>query len=424
MRRPIKRFISCALLICALAPAVQNACAAQDMLRAAAVVNDEVISMFDLDMRLRLAILATGQQDNRQLRDRITAQVIRALIDEQLQEQEAKRLAITITDEQVTNAAKEIARRNKLTVEKFNSLLESRGILPEAIFDQVRGQLTWSALVARRLRPTVQVSAEEVEEVVRRIVANRGARQRRVSEIFLAVDTALQEDEVRRSAERLFEQLRTGASFPSLARQFSESAAAAQGGNLGWIQEGQLPEELDKALGQMRPGMLSRPIRTLSGFHILLLGEERQTSLGEVTLHLKQVLIAIPSEASEEQRREAAERAGQVRQRIAGCAGLDELASEIGAPGSGDLGTVKLSDLPARIRDAVIALPTGQPSQPVSVSGGLGVLVVCDRAESGIDRKRIQDRLISQRLDMLSRRYMRDLRRSANLDIRLSLGPL
>jgi peptidyl-prolyl cis-trans isomerase SurA len=419
MRCSIKRFISCALLICALAPAVQNTGVAQDMLRAAVVVNDEVISMFDLDMRLRLAILATGQRDNRQLRDRMTAQVIRVLIDEQLQEQEAKRLGITITDERVANAAEEIARRNKLTIEKFTSLLESRGILPEAFFDQVRGQLTWGALVARRLRPTVQITAEEVEEVVRRIAANRGTRQRRVSEIFLTVETALQEDEVRRSAERLFEQLRAGASFPSLARQFSESAAAARGGDLGWIQEGQLPEELDKVLAQMRPGMLSRPIRTLSGFHILLLGEERQASLGDVTLHLKQVLIAIPSEASEEQRHAAAERAGQVRQRISGCAGLDQLAGEIGSSGSGDLGTVKLSDLPAQIRDAVMALPIGQPSQPVSVSGGLSVLVVCDRTESGIDRKRIQERLTAQRLDMLSRRYMRDLRRNANVDIRL-----
>jgi len=304
-------------------------------------------------------------------------------------------------------------------MEKFTKILESRGILPEAFFDQLRGQLTWSALVARRLRPTVQVTNEEIEEVARRIAANRGTRQRRVSEIFLAVDTVLQEDEIRRNAEQLFEQLRAGASFPSLARQFSESATAAQGGDLGWIQEGQLPEELDKALAQMRPGMMSRPIRALTGFHILLLSEEKQNFLGEVRLHLKQILIAVPSGASTEQRREAAERAGQARQRIAGCAGLDELAGEIGAPGSGDLGTVKLSDLPAQIRDAVTALPIGQPSQPVSVAGGLGVLVVCDRAESGIDRNRIEQRLISERLDMLSRRYMRDLRRSANVDIRL-----
>ncbi len=332
MRRPIKRFIRCALLICALAPAVQNAGAAQDLLRAAAVVNDEVISVFDLDMRLRLGILATGQKDNRKLRDRMMAQVIRTLIDEQLQKQEAERLGITITDEQVTNGAEEIARRNKLTIEGFAGLLERRGILLEAFFDQIRGQLTWSALVVRRLRPSVQISNEEVEEVVRRIAANRGTRLRRVSEIFLAVDTALREDEVRRNAERLFEQLRAGARFSSLARQFSESATAARGGDLGWVQNGQLPEEIDNALARMRPGMLSRPIRTLSGFHILLLGEEKQTSLGEVMLHLKQILIAIPSGASEEQRRAAAERAGQARERIAGCAGLDALAGEIGAP--------------------------------------------------------------------------------------------
>lgn len=419
MRRPIKRFIRCALLICALAPAVQNAGAAQDLLRAAAVVNDEVISVFDLDMRLRLGILATGQKDNRKLRDRMTAQVIRTLIDEQLQKQEAERLGITITDEQVTNGAEEIARRNKLTIEGFAGLLERRGILLEAFLDQIRGQLTWSALVVRRLRPSVQVSNDEVEEVVRRIAANRGTRLRRVSEIFLAVDTALREDEVRRNAERLFEQLRAGARFSSLARQFSESATAARGGDLGWIRDGQLPEEIDKALARMRPGMLSRPIRTLSGFHILLLGEEKQTSLGEVMLHLKQILIAIPSGASEKQRRAAAERAGQARERIAGCAGLDALAGEIGAPGSGDLGTVKSSNLPAPIRDAVMALPIGQPSRPVSVSGGLAVLVVCNRAESGIDRQRIAERLTAERLDMLARRYMRDLRRSANVDIRL-----
>ncbi len=419
MRRPIKRFIRCALLICALAPAVQNAGAAQDLLRAAAVVNDEVISVFDLDMRLRLAILATGQKDNRKLRDRMTAQVIRTLIDEQLQKQEAERLGITITDEQVTNGAEEIARRNKLTIEGFAGLLERRGILLEAFLDQIRGQLTWSALVVRRLRPSVQVSNDEVEEVVRRIAANRGTRLRRVSEIFLAVDTALREDEVRRNAERLLEQLRAGARFSSLARQFSESATAARGGDLGWVRDGQLPEEIDKALARMRPGMLSRPIRTLSGFHILLLGEEKQTSLGEVMLHLKQILIAIPSGASEEQRRAAAERAGQARERIAGCAGLDALAGEIGAPGSGDLGTVKSSNLPAPIRDAVMALPIGQPSRPVSVSGGLAVLVVCNRAESGIDRQRIAERLTAERLDMLARRYMRDLRRSANVDIRL-----
>ena len=415
----MRRFLAPALLICGLALAASGPRAQQDMLRAAAVVNDEIVSMLDLEMRLKLAFLATGQKDSPQLRDRMTRQIVRTLIDERLQIQAAERLGITITDERVTKAAQGIARRNKMSLEDFSKMLESRGVLPNAFLDQVRAQVTWNALIARRLRPSVQIVDEEVEEVVRRITATRGATQHRVSEIFLSVDTALQEGEVLRNAERLIEQLRAGARFPSLAREFSESASAAQGGDLGWIQEGQLLEALDEALRRMQPGTVSRPIRTISGYHILLLRDQKQTALGEVTLHLKQVLFALPDDASEEQRRDAAERGAQARLRINGCAGLDQLAGEIGSPGSGDLGKVKLSDLPPRIRDAVISLPSGQPSQLVAVAGGLGILVVCDRVESGIDRALIKDRLAGARLDILARRYMRDLRRSANVDIRL-----
>lgn len=393
--------------------------AAQEMLRAAAVINDEVISLLDLDMRLRLAIFATGQPISADLRKRMTPQILRALIDERLQSQEAERLGITITDERVAAAAEEVAQRNKLSYAEFEKIMEGRGIIPDAFLEQIRSQLIWNTLITRRLRPNVDVSDDEVEEIVRRITASRGLKQRRVSEIFLAVDTALQEEEILGNARRLIEQLRAGGSFPALARQFSEAASAARGGELGWILEGQLLEELDSVLAKMRPGTLSAPIRSLTGFHILFLRDERQASLGEITLHLKQVVFALPKGAGEDQKQALAAKAETARGRIAGCAGLDELAAEIGDPGSGDLGTVRPGDLPPRIRDVVISLPIGQPSPPVEVPGGLGILVVCERTDSGVDRVKIRDRLSGQRLDMLARRYMRDLRRSANVDIRL-----
>jgi len=240
-----------------------------------------------------------------------------------------------------------------------------------------------------------------------------------VAEIFLAVDTVLEEDEILGNARRLFEQLRAGGNFTSLARQFSEAASAARGGDLGWIQEGQLPEELDAALAKMRPGSLSPPVRSLSGFHLLLLRDERQSSLGEITLHIKQVVFGRPQNATEEQEQALIAQAEAARGRIAGCTGLDALAAEIGSQGSGDLGTVKANDLPPRVRDVVLSLPIGQASPPIEVPGGRGILVVCERTDSSIDRDKIRERLSSQRLDMLARRYMRDLRRNANVDIRL-----
>ncbi len=419
----MRRFFTSFLLILGLPLAVAVSVAApvvaQDILRAAAVINDEVISVLDLDMRLRLAIFAAGRPDSADLRKRMSPQVMRALIDERLQSQEAERLGITVTDERVAAAAEEISQRNKLSYAKFAKMMEGRGIIPSVFLDQIRSQLTWNALVASRLRPSVDVSEDEVEEVVRRITANRGLKQRWVSEIFLAVDTALQEDQIRSNAQGLFEQLRAGGSFPALARQFSEAASAARGGDLGWVQEGQLMEELDAALARMRPGTLSPPIRSLSGFHILLLRDERQTSLGEVTVHLKQIVFALPEGAGEDRKQALVAQAEAARGRIAGCAGVNELAAEIGGPGSGDLGTVRPGDLPPQIREVVLSLPIGQASPAMEVAGGVGILVVCERTDSGVDRAKIRERLSLQRLDMLARRYMRDLRRSANVDIRL-----
>ena len=401
------------LLLVAMAPSQ-----GQELLRAAAVVNDEVISMLDLDMRIRLAILATGQRESQELRQRIASQVMRGLIDERLQAQEATRLDIEITDEQVDGAIDQLAERNNMNRDAFLTAIEGQGVLKEALLSQIRGQLVWRTLIARRLRPSVQVSEEEVQEVVNRITANRGSAQWLVAEIFLAVDSVLQEDEVRANAERLMDQLRSGAKFTDLARQFSQSATAAAGGDIGWVQEGQLAPEIDAALAAMQDKSVAGPIRTLSGFHILLLREHRTAAIGDVSLHLKQVLFPLAADATDAQRQEIGAQAAEVRERIAGCEGMEQVAADTGAPGADDLGSVKLADLPPDIQGIVRSLPIGQPSEPTSVPAGISVLVVCERTDAGIDLAAIREQLTNEQLDLQARRYMRDLRRVANVDIR------
>lgn len=411
-------FFRILLISLCLLPTLAAPAAAQDM-RAAAVVNDEIISIFDLEMRTRIAIASTGQRDTPELRQRILPQVLRTLIDERIQSQEATRLGIEVSDEELDRAIDQIAARNKMSADSFTQMLRSRGILPQTLRDQVKAEIMWQMLVARRLRPSVQITEEEIDDEVERIVANQGGVQRQVAEIFLSVDTAQEEARIRENAERLYEQLRAGANFGAVAREFSESATAAQGGVLGWVPEGRLPEEVEAALSRMRPGMVSTPIRSLSGYHIVYLQDVRQVTAGDVTLSLVQVLIGLPEVAGEEQRQAAVARAQAAAEQIDGCGNAEEVARTQGDTGSGNLGNVRLVDLPQTIRRAVASLEIGQPSQPVAVGGGLAVLVVCDREESGVDRDRIEQRLANERLDMMVRRYLRDLRRSANVDIRI-----
>lgn len=392
---------------------------AQNTLRAAAVVNDEVISVLDLAMRTRLAILASGLKNTPEVRKRFQNQVLRSLIDERLQLQEARRLDISVDESQLEDAIGRLASQNKMSREQFLAVLSDNDILPNALFDQIRSKILWNSLIQRRLQPSVEVSDEEVEEVVARLQSSQGHMQYRLSEIMLSVDSMVQDDEVRRAAERLVEQLRQGANFAALARQFSQSATASVGGDLGWIEEEQLPEELADALGRMRSGQLEGPISTFGGYYILLLRDQRRISAGDATMSLKQLLLAFPPDASPEQQQQASTQAAELRARIDGCEGFDDFARQYGSPGSGDLGTVKMSEMPRELREIVGPLPVGQPSAAIRVPAGFSILLVCSRNFDGIDREEIRQTLVNQRLDMLARRYLRDLRRSASVDVRL-----
>lgn len=249
---------------------------AQDAFRPAAVVNDEVISVLDLAMRVRLAIVGAGVRDSQEVRRRLTPQVLNGLIDERLQLQEAKRLDISVTDDHVASALQQISKQNNMTEGQFLAMLRNRGIIPTTLIDQIRAQIAWRTVVQRRLRPTIAITNEEIQEVVNRLEARQGSVQRRISEIFVAVESAAKEDEALANANRLLEQLQAGANFSGLARQFSQSSTARLGGDLGWVQDGELAEELNTALFQMGPGDISAPIRTPAGFHILLLRDMRK----------------------------------------------------------------------------------------------------------------------------------------------------
>ena len=266
-----------------LASTVPDRAAAQeDLFRPAAVVNDDIISVLDLAMRLQLAIIAAGVEDTQDLRRRLTPQVLNSLIDERLQLQEAKRLDIQVTDLQIAAALEQIAGQNNMTEGQFLTMLRNRGVIPTTLIDQIRAQIAWQGIIQRRVRPNVVIPPEEVEEVVSRLSARRGAIERRVAEIFVPVESTAKEAEAQADAVRLFEELRRGANFAGLARQFSQSGTAILGGDLGWVRDGELEEELNTVLAQMGPGEVSVPIRTLSGFHILFLREMRKNEGQEV----------------------------------------------------------------------------------------------------------------------------------------------
>ncbi len=401
-----------------LAPITRGA-SAQGTMSAAAIVNDEVISVLDLAMRTRLVVLASGLPSNNENHRRLQPQVLRSLIDERLQLQEANRLDVRVNQSQVEQALQRLADQNNMTAPQFVGELERNGILPNTILDQIRASISWQTVVQQRLRPAIDIGEEAINEAIERLKANQGKPQYRVAEIFLAIDDAFQEDQVMRTARRLIEELRQGASFAALAQQFSQSATATVGGDLGWVVASQLPAELDQTLARMRRGDVAGPIRTFGGIYILALINQRVVEAGDTFVSLNQIFLPFPDGGSPAEEQDLQARMEALRGRVTGCDNMPALANEANSPAPVDLGRLKLQNLPNDLRQTVSGLPIGTPSDVMKIGGGMAILVVCSRQETGIERAKIEESLMNEQLDRLARRYMRDLRRNATVDLRL-----
>lgn len=397
---------------------------AQEEASVAAVVNEDTITTVDLAHRTNLVLFATGLPRTSEVAQRLQPQVLKTMIDETLQLQAAEDANIKISDREIESVLANMERENRLAPGELDKFLASKGVEKSALERQVRASLSWTKLVERKFASQASVGEEEIDDELARIEANQGQPRSLVSEIFLAVDDPRQEAQVNQSAQRIMQQLRNGASFDALARAFSQNAAAASGGDLGWV----VPEQIDPAirneLAAMQPGQLAGPIRALDGYHIVALRDRRLpggSSPNQVTVDLRQINLPLSQEAGEDEIRGAVSASEEIRATISDCASLDgaslpESASVV------NIGQVRIGDLAAPLQAPLMGLQKNQISQPLRSPNGLMMLMVCEREaqSAGLpSRDQVRQRLFRQKLDLLARRYLRDLRRAAFLDVRV-----
>lgn len=245
----------------------------------AAVVNADAISMRDLNKRIRLVMVSSGLPNNKEIRQRLTPQVLSGLVNEALMLQEAADAGITIPEEDVDRGFAAIAQQNKLAAAKFKNMLRKSGVDVETLRNQVRAQLAWKEFVQSKLRNRVVISERDIDDAYERISSKIGSTEYLTAEIFLPTDDAQSEAEAEKLVKRLRSEIRSGrASFFKLAQQFSKAAGSANGGDNGWLNETQMDPALLEAVQKIKKNQVSKPVKTLNGHHILFLRDTRQVS--------------------------------------------------------------------------------------------------------------------------------------------------
>lgn len=390
-----------------------------------AIVNGDIITRTDIEQRLALIVAANGgQRVPPEELERLRAQVLRNLIDETLQIQEARGNKIEVTPQEIEQSYERVARNFKRTPAQMSEYLTGIGSSEASIKRQIHGELAWNRLLRRRIEPFVNVGQEEVQSIIDRLNAAKGQQEVRVGEIFLSATPETSQD-VATNARRIIEQIRQGGSFQAYARQFSEASTAAVGGDLGWVRPEQLPDTLASVAREMQIGTLAGPIEVPGGFSILYMNDKRQVLTADprdATLSLRQLAISFPPGTTQQQATERAAEFANATRSIAGCGAAQEVAQRLGAEVV-DNDQIRIRDLPLQLQDMMVNLQVGQATPPFgSPADGVRVLVLCGRDEAetaqGPSFDRIMAQLEEQRVNMRARRYLRDLRRDAVVDYR------
>jgi peptidyl-prolyl cis-trans isomerase SurA len=389
-----------------------------------AIVNDAVLTGTDVDQRLNLIIALNKLSLKPEERDQYRFMILRQLIDETLQIQEAKANEITIDAKDIDQSFGSIARRMQKTPEQMRAFLRQSGASERTMRKQIEGEIAWQRVLRRKV--DVNVSEEEANAVIERLKAAQGSEEYHVYEIYMN-STEDRKQEVYAGMQRIIQQMKEGAPFDYLAKTYSESSTKGQGGDLGWVRlaPGILPDDMAKAVEEMSPGQVAGPIPLATGFTVVYLADKRKVGMADpraAKLSLRQITITFPKGTTEAQATGRAGQFAQATQAIKGCGDAANVAAAQNAEMVEKDGVV-IGDLPPALQQIILPLQVGQVTQPFgTIEDGVRVLVVCGRDDPPVANlpttEQIQGQLEDQRVNLRAQRMLRDLRRDALIEYR------
>lgn len=392
-----------------------------------AVVNGDVISMADVVNRRRLFAISTGLPLTKEVLDRLTHQVIRQLIDEKLQLQEIERRGIAVSDKQIAAAINEIEARNGMAPGTLVKRLKAAGVNIRTMYDQTRVQLGWGMVLRQVLGAQAQVTDADVAELERTLKAEKGQTEFNIAEIFVPIANPNQAADARRFADTVIQQLRAGAPFAVVAAQFSQSQTALRGGERGWVQSNQVSREELRILKEMPVGAISNPISVPGGLSIVTLRGRRVIGDENVLMaSVRQVFFPFTTKLNQnqptDQQTTMLDKARVLSQTTGSCDALNAAAAKVPGAKVVDPGEIAVNSVAAPVlRQLVATLPVGHASQPLIADDGVAVVMVCARGMKSLGlppRQQLVSRILNQRVELASRQLLRDLQRSATIDLR------
>jgi peptidyl-prolyl cis-trans isomerase SurA len=415
------------LAIITLFTAVALQAAPVELDRVSAIVDDSIIMKSELDARINsVKRQMAGQLPPDNI---LREQVLERLILENIQLQMAERGGVQISDQQLNDTIKRIAKQNGMTIEQFSQALKKDGLSYREAVEQIRTEMLISRVQKFQVNNRVKISEQDVDYFLASKAGKMASEaEYRLSHILISIPSQASPAEIKKAkkkADSIVASLRSGKDFRKQAIANSKGQNALKGGDLGWRKEAQLPSLFADAVSEMSVGETSNPIKSASGFHIIQIADKRGGSTFLITQTNVRHILVMPNEIRSDA--DAKARIDQIYNKLTNGGDFTELAKEYSDdPGSavngGDLGWINPGDMVPAFDNMMNDIAPGQLSKPFKSKFGWHVLEVEGRKETDmgeqVQRNQIKQMLQARQFEEELPIWLRKIRSESYVDIK------
>lgn len=395
-----------------------------------AVVDEDVVMQSEVDEQVERVRSALRQQGTEMPPTAVLErQVLERLVLEKIQIQVAQQAGMKVTEKDLDKAVADIAKRNKLEMDKFKEIIESEGITFSRFREQIGDQILLAKLRHEEVENRIKVTDQEIDNFLRnQSTASEAEQEFRLSHILVSIPSGASEDEIkaaRAKAEDAQRRVDAGEDFGDIALRMSDGQQALERGDLGWRKGGEIPSLFADAVSTMKVGENSGIITSPSGYHIIKLVDKRSGEQIMVQQRRARHILIKPNALITPQ--QAVDRLNQLRIRIEGGADFSQLArtnsdDRGSALKGGDLGWVSKGQMVAEFEEVMMASPIGAISAPFRSEFGWHILQVTDEREydgtEEIKRDRARRAIRDQKVQERQQTWLRSLRDEAYVEYR------
>ena len=319
-----------------------------------AKVNNEIITNIDLENRLKMALDLSKLPDEEEIKKNYKPRVLDGLINEALKIQEANRLGIFVTNQEVTQQINRLESRLKIKKNTLLSNYKEKDIPSITILNQIRSQLLWEKLIYNIVIKNISVSEKQISETFDLLVKKSGEIEYNFSEIFISLDNVEAEQRI----NSIYSKINSN-NFLLLADQFSDGIASNSNSRNNWTRESLLDQDIKSSISNLDIGEISMPIKTSAGYYIILLNDKRKTKKikkDQTIYDLSQILFKLNNPNNTKQENYYKNFLASLKNTIKGCADLKKLIDEIPEGYGGELGKVDSKNIENKFLNVIQGL--------------------------------------------------------------------